>query len=247
MEEKRNDIKIAGSGSINGGDYGRVSISGSGSVKGDIRCGEFKCSGSAHAHGSIDSENVISCSGSMSCDGNMHAREKVSISGSCKVQGSIKAKTVRISGACKTERSVYGDEISITGSIRAFENVEGEKINISGGGRIDGTLNGENIEIALCSSHMHVAAIGGTTITVESRRTNQNIIDLISRLFGTTANDRLTCDLIEGDTIDLDYTDSKTVRGKNVTIRGNCKIGRVEYSENLTLDPGATVTESEKM
>ena len=204
MEEKRNDIRISGSGSLNSGEYGKVGISGSGSVKGDIRCAEFKCSGSAHVYGSIDSEATIGCSGSMSCDGNMKAGEKVSIAGSCKVQGTIKAKAVRISGSMKTESSICADEVSISGSIRAKENVEGEKISISGGGKIDGTLNGETIEIALCSSKMYVAAIGGTTITVESRHTSQNIINLLGRLLGASDTDLLTCELIEGDTIDLD-------------------------------------------
>lgn len=249
MEEKRNDIKISGSGSLNGGEYGKVSISGSGKANGDILCTEFKCSGSAHAYGSIDSEKGIGCSGSMSCDGNMKAGETVSVSGSCKVQGNIKAQSVRISGSLKTENSLAADEISISGSIRAKGNVEGEKIRIAGGGRIDGTLNGESIEIALCSSKLHAASIGGTTITVESRAAEQNFINrlFLNCFFGASDKDMLTSELIEGDTIDLNCTECKTVRGKNVTIRENCKIGRVEYSESLTVEPGAAVTESEKM
>lgn len=46
MNEKM-DMRISGSSTMPGGEYDRVSISGSGTVQGDLRCQSLSCSGSA--------------------------------------------------------------------------------------------------------------------------------------------------------------------------------------------------------
>ena len=47
MNEKM-DMRISGSSTMPGGEYDRVSISGSGTVQGDLRCQSLSCSGSVH-------------------------------------------------------------------------------------------------------------------------------------------------------------------------------------------------------
>lgn len=41
------DMKISGSSTMPGGEYGRVSISGAGKVNGSLKCEELHCSGAA--------------------------------------------------------------------------------------------------------------------------------------------------------------------------------------------------------
>ncbi len=106
-----------------------------------------------------------------------------------------------------------------------------------------GTMNGENIELNMSNSTMRISSIGGAQITVKSVRQNSNIF---VRLFGREGG-ALISDLIEGDTITLTNTQCKIVRGKNVTIKGNSTIDRVEYSESLTVEPSAIVAASEKI
>ena len=48
---------------------------------------------------------------------------------------------------------------------------------------------------------------------------------------------------IEGDDVDLEYTEADVVRGRRVRIGEGCSIGRVEYSESLDAWDG-TVGES---
>lgn len=48
---------------------------------------------------------------------------------------------------------------------------------------------------------------------------------------------------IEGDDVDLEYTQADVVRGRRVRIGEGCSIGRVEYSESLDAWDG-TVGES---
>lgn len=87
MNEKM-DMRISGSSTMPGGEYDRVSISGSGTVQGDLRCQSLSCSGSARVQGDVD------CAG------------EVRSSGSSKVTGSITCESLSCSGAVKCEGSI---------------------------------------------------------------------------------------------------------------------------------------------
>ena len=84
-----NDIRISGSGSVGGGEYNSVHISGSGRidgavtcktyassgssrVKGGIKCDEFASSGASHIEGSVDCSGTFSTSGAAHIDGDLH-------------------------------------------------------------------------------------------------------------------------------------------------------------------------------
>ena len=69
------NISIAGSGKISGGEYAAVTISGSGRVTGNLRCTEMRCAGSAHTEGDVACAGVVKCAGSFRCGGNMQAGE----------------------------------------------------------------------------------------------------------------------------------------------------------------------------
>ena len=57
------DMKISGSSSMPGGEYGKVSISGAGKVQGSLKCEELHCSGAAKVHGDVD------CAGELRTNG----------------------------------------------------------------------------------------------------------------------------------------------------------------------------------
>ena len=104
------DYNISGSGSISGGEYDNIGVSGSctmsGHVKcksmcvsgscrgdGDVVCAQFKGSGSVRAH-SITADK-IECSGSLSCD-------------------ELKAQSIGASGSVKTD-SIEADRLVCSG------------------------------------------------------------------------------------------------------------------------------------
>lgn len=134
MNEKM-DMRISGSSTMPGGEYDRVSISGSGTVQGDLRCQSLSCSGSARVQGDVD------CAGE-----------------------------VRSSGG---------------GSIRIYQPQQKSLLG-------------------LFRSSCSCAQAGD----------------------------------IEGDDVDLEYTQADVVRGRRVRIGEGCSIGRVEYSESLDALPG---------
>ena len=247
MNEAKN-MKISGAGVIGGGEYGEVAISGSGKVLGDVKCEEFRSSGAAKAEGSIECSGDLRCSGALSCRGNLTAKGSVKISGSCKAEGFVKGTNVEIAGTLKTKGSVTGETLRISGYLETEKDVEGESISLCGGCEIGGMLNGETVELFPSRTQsdrpiMKIPTVGGSAITVEGKDRRS----IWKRLFGIGTAYPLISDLIEGDTVDLSDTECSTVRGKQVTIRKNCRINRVEYSESLTVDPSSTVTIQEKI
>ena len=57
------DMKISGSSTMPGGEYGRVSISGAGKVQGSLKCEEQHCSGAAKVQGDVDCAGELHTSG----------------------------------------------------------------------------------------------------------------------------------------------------------------------------------------
>ena len=74
------DMKISGSSTMPGGEYGSVSISGAGKVNGSLKCEELHCSGAAKVQGDVD------------CAGELHT------SGAGKIAGSVRCGSLSASG-----------------------------------------------------------------------------------------------------------------------------------------------------
>ena len=80
-------------------------------------------------------------------------------------------------------------------------------------------------------------AIGGGTIRVLQKNTTTFL-----GIFRTNPG-RARIGSIEGDDIELENVEAEIVRGKYVRIGHGCRIGTVEYGENLEAEPG-TVSRS---
>ncbi|MBO5220802.1 MAG: polymer-forming cytoskeletal protein [Clostridia bacterium] len=239
------DMKIAGSGVLNGGEYDAISISGSAKITGDIRCAEFKCAGAVKANGDLHSTGDIRVSGSFSCDGTLIADGVLKVAGSCHTEQKIKGKEIRIAGALTTRGNITGEIIRSSGSIRTDGDVEGEEIVLTGGAKIGGTLNGEQVSLYPDGDGgiMQIPTIGGTTIEVQGKGPKS----FFQKLFYGKKCNTLRAELIEGDTVKLQDTQCDIVRGTNITVGPNCKIRRIEYAETLTVDAESQVEEQAKL
>ena len=237
------DMKISGSSTMPGGEYGSVSISGAGKVNGSLKCEELHCSGAAKVQGDVDCAGELHTSGAGKIAGSVRC-------GSLSASGDFSAQSVQVeglasvSGSLRTEQALTADELSASGSLeagsvhcRAFRasgacrvsgDFEAETAVLSGAAEIDGLLNAETVEIS-ANPAVHIHAIGGGTIRVLQKDTA-----VILGLFRTTP---------EGDDIELENVEADIVRGKYVRIGHGCRIGTVEYGENLEAEPG-TVSRS---
>ena len=106
----------------------------------------------------------------------------------------------------------------------------------SGAAEIGGLLNAETVEIS-ANRAVHISAIGGGTIRVLQKDTAT-----VLGIFHTSPG-CARIGSIEGDNIELENVEAEIVRGKYVRIGHGCRIGTVEYGENLEAEPG-TVSRS---
>lgn len=245
------DMKISGSSTMPGGEYGRVSISGAGKVQGSLKCEEMHCSGASNVQGDVDCAGELCTSGAGKVAGSVRC-------GSLTASGTFSAQTVQVeglasvSGSLRTEQALTADELRASGSLEAGSvhcralrssgscrvngDVEAETAVLSGAVQIGGLLNAETVEISV-NPAVHISAIGGGTIRVLQKDTTTFL-----GIFRTSPG-CARIGSIEGDNIELENVEAEIVRGKYVRIGHGCRIGTVEYGEDLEAEPG-TVRQS---
>ena len=253
MSEQKMDMKISGSSTMPGGEYGSVSISGAGKVQGDLRCERMSCSGASHIDGSVECSGKVSVRGATKILGSLTCGEALHCSGALRCGGDVDAPEVRCSGSAAIDgrltdgkmsasgdlraRAVHGTEFSGSGCCRVEEGVEADLVRMSGLYKIGGLLNAETIELTAAAG-CTIGDIGGSTITIRREQPG-----LLRRLFSGAGAHCTKVHTIEGDDITLAYVTADVVRGRRVQIGEGCRIGRVEYAETLEAADG-TVSES---
>ncbi len=176
MNEEKRNMKISGSGSMPGGEFDKVSVSGAGKVDGSLRCEELNCSGSAkiagdarvaerlHCSGSVKVEGDVGCGGEMhvsgafQCGGNAAAQEFHG-SGATRIGGELSGTELHVSGVLHAAR-VHCTELRASGSLDVDGGVEAERAALSGVVKIGGLLNAEKLEF-YPAGHCEVGDIGG--------------------------------------------------------------------------------------
>lgn len=243
--DNRGSASISGAGTIRGGDYERVSISGSGKITGDITADEIKISGSGKVQGLARAARV-STSGAAVFEAGIIADE-LKISGSTRTHGITEIKELKCSGVFKADGSLISEYIKVSGSIAVDGDVSSEIFKTTGAFRVGGLLSADHIEINLAGG-CEAREIGGERIEVRRGGWHQRglILNGLIRIFTGSSVSRLRCQLIEGDTIHLEDTEADIVRGKRVSIGPGCDIKSVEYSEELSVDEDAEVGQQKK-
>jgi cytoskeletal protein CcmA (bactofilin family) len=225
----RPNTKVAGAGDVTGGMYGDVTIAGAGTVRGDLDATSLKIAGTADVEGKVVA-TLVKVSGSATFNGDVQANEFI-VSGTSEVRAGVGAGLLKVAGTSTISGSVNAQRLEVRGSIKIGGDVQSEVFDASGAFSIGGLLNAGAITMKLyggCDAH----DIGGETIDVRLGK---------PWAFLPFFGDRnLTADTIEGDTIYLENTRAKVVRGANVTIGPDCSIDLVEYSATLTGAAGIT-------
>jgi cytoskeletal protein CcmA (bactofilin family) len=230
----RSDTKIAGAGDVAGGMYGAVTIAGAGTVRGDLDATVLKVAGTADLQGKVVATAVI-VSGNADFGSDVQASE-FTVSGTSDVRGGVGAGVLKVAGSCTIAGSVNATRVIVRGTAKIGGDVQAEVFDARGVFSVGGLLNAGTVTIELyggCDAH----DIGGGTVDVRLGK---------PWAFLPFFGDRnLTADTIEGDTVRLENTRAKVVRGADVTIGADCQIDLVEYTGTLT--GGAGVVASRKV
>ncbi|WP_105617031.1 hypothetical protein [Vallitalea okinawensis] len=244
MSDKSN-LNIVGVGNTSGGNYEKVLIMGVAVIEGSVTIRKHKCLGVATVKGNITVADKYSLFGTQTVDGNMKAKS-VKVRGTDRVKGTLDCEEIHIAGTgiyskirgikkidtkgvIKIQESLECNQLEVRGVLEAKEEIAAEKVMLNGSFHVDGLLTGDVIDITL-KDKSYAREIGGQTIKVESK--------------GTLVNKgHLNTESIEGDNIQLESTEAKLVRGKNVIIGSGCVIERVEYKSSVNISSKAKVNE----
>ncbi len=230
------DLKFAGSQTIGEGEYAGISSSGSLKIEGNISCTDLSCSGSCKSSGAIDCSGDVKVSGSFHSDGVLKA-QTLHCSGSTAL-GAFDGKDMKISGNFSSQGPVKAGLMDVSGSIAA-EAIEADHLKCSGAIAVSGQINADDIDILIppVTGSRADSIVGGHILIRPSWE---------KKLFNLTGT-RLNTSLIEGDDIEIDCVNAGTVRGARIKIGKKCKIDRLEYSESITVAPGADVAKTVKL
>jgi cytoskeletal protein CcmA (bactofilin family) len=215
-------VSISGAGTLAGGVYERISISGSADITGDIEADSISISGSCDINGKIKADKL-----EISGAADMKEIDVVvaEISGAVDIDGSISVKRLlRVSGSI----DVDGDIIS-----------EGY-CSLNGAFRVKGSIKGNVIEVMLDGG---TSEIDGEVQCSRMRVVTTLIKDLSSilRLLSRRRRGYLYVKRIIADDIHLENTICDEVIGRNVVIGRGCRVDVVKYKENVSIDPSSTV------
>jgi len=233
--ESKNSIHIAGSGISTGGCYDTVVINGSGRITGDMECISFTTNGSSSVEGTIRADRAT-------INGSCRVKDQASgthyeVNGNMAVESSMSVVKLKTSGTISVHGSLSAEEIESHGNIHVESNCEAERFKLEGAFNIRGLLNADLIE-AVLEGNSSAKEIGGETIRIYGKKRER-----LSWFSRKIKYPKLMADTIEGDQVELEYTNASVVRGKSVVIGPGCEIGLVEVEGDYRVSEDAKVEE----
>jgi cytoskeletal protein CcmA (bactofilin family) len=246
MNDKGNSASISGAGTIGGGTYTRITISGAGKITGDIIAEELRISGAGKVQGRAEATQIVASGSAVFTEDVVS--DEMRVSGSARVEGRAKVKEMKCSGTFKVAGGLSSEYIKTTGDLHVGGDVEAEIFKATGGFKIDGLLSADKVEVHI-GGRCQAKEIGGARIEVERGGWKEKgiILDGLIKLFSGGGIAELRTAQIEGDEIRLEDTIADVVRGKEVEIGQGCHITLVEYSESLRIHPNAKVDKQTKI
>ncbi|WP_379129452.1 hypothetical protein [Paenibacillus sp. sgz500958] len=218
------DLICEGVSSAAGGTYDQVKIEGVGTATGSVIANTFKGNGNIRVKGDL-------AAGELECNGMVN------------VNGDLRFGNMKADGMLGIGGAARGEVCVLNGLLRVKGDCELENFTGVGGFVIGGLLSAGHVDIKL-----HGAGIA-KEIGVESLVVRQIPQGRWNRMLGSIfpkLKPELSAAVIEGDTLDLEYTKAEVVRGNAVIVGKGCTIGRVEYRSELTVHRDAVIGQEEK-
>ncbi|MBN2405864.1 MAG: polymer-forming cytoskeletal protein [Coriobacteriia bacterium] len=237
-ENSARDAKIAGEGTIGGGEFGDVVINGAGKVTSDIRCVNLKINGAGSVEGNVVAQDMA-VNGSGSFSGSVETA-KMSVAGDATVQLGLGVGELRIMGRL-TAGGVAAREIDVRGELRSGMDLQAESLVGEGAFRVAGLVDVANLDLKLHGSAT-AREIRGKRVSITLGRSLVGASLLA--LFGEK---QLAVESVEADEVTLENTTAKLVRGGAVSIGSGCKIELVEYTGILNRMPDAQIGEARQV
>ncbi|AIQ51028.1 hypothetical protein [Paenibacillus sp. FSL R7-0331] len=173
----------------------------------------------------------------------------VDVFGQFNASGTVTAGRLKVSGECRIARHCLAEQVDSFGSLRVHS-MEAEHV------RSSGYLSAAEDITAVTFLAKGAVQLGRLTATesVILRLSARSRIDQLTTQGSLTVSGsllafpllkgpfyRLDCRQLEGNYIDLEYTEAELVCGSRISIGPGCRIQEVRYSESLHIDKASTV------
>lgn len=224
-----NSIRIVGNGIITSGEYNKISVVGEATVMDEVKCDYLKVVGNCILKQNAITQNV-KVLGEMISENIMTTSEELEILGQLTALKDYNVNKLKVIGEGTFKENLHFEEISVLGEMIVENDCEGTNFNSKGKLNIGGLLSADSIKInprEIC----RINEIGGSKITIKKK------------YIFTLRKSMVISNIIEGDTIELDNTECKVVRGHDITILSGCKIDKIEYTGTLIVDKNSIVGE----
>ncbi|PLT27642.1 polymer-forming cytoskeletal protein [Peribacillus deserti] len=238
--ETKYPLKINGSMTVPGGAFTEVHVNGFGRITNDFSCETYHVNGQSNVSGNIKAETVT-INGKADVQGNLDV-SNLKVNGKASVTGSIHAGDVEVYGHLHVEGNAASKDFISKGKTTIEGNCEADDFTSKGVIHISKMLNADSIEIKL-NADSYIKEMGGEEIDIRRESVSKTLGKILTFL-ASPKESTLTSELIEGDEIYIEYTNAEIVRGNEVKIGPGCTIGRVEYKEELSVDPSSAIKET---
>ena len=242
MENLKGNLNIDGMGTSTGGEFDTINICGMGTITGKVLASKIDVDGAGKFQESVISDE-IKISGTASFKDEVKT-ELLKIDGNGSVAKDTIAKEVFIAGIANFYENLKSEGIKIEGMCTIKGDCEAEVFDVEGQIKINGQLNADAIRINTFFKSEINEVVGSA---IEIKRSGNVVTETLSKVLDTVRVNNLAVNTIEGDSISIDYTDARAVRGEHVVIGEHCNVGLVEYSGSLKQHPRAKVGETCKM
>ncbi|ULQ58500.1 hypothetical protein K7I13_07910 [Brucepastera parasyntrophica] len=185
--------------------------------------------------------------GSLSLSGKLESRE-LKVMGTLDSEDDILCNVMEVMGTAKLRKLEVKDNLSVMGTVTARD-VAAERVSVLGELMAEGSIECASLEVngAVTAGNF----LGADSFHIKSRYSSKvkdaggKEIRVRGRLFGRKTV--LSAETIEFDTVDIEKTEARVVRGKNVIIGTDCSIDLVEYSDTLEQHPRARIGKAVKI
>ncbi|MED5018403.1 bactofilin [Paenibacillus chibensis] len=232
--ENRSDLNLSGIGKAQGGSYSHIRLDGMTKINGDTECITLDSNGTLTVEGALQSDTV-SVNGTATVEGGLSAN-RVVLDGMVTVKAhAVCQDLLTVNGRLSIGSRLDGEKVEVFGSLKTRDDVQCEVFSVHGGFSVDGLLNAGLIDVKM-NMPCRAQEIGGESIMIRRLKKFSVLEQFVPSLSA-----KLQAHTIEGDEVDLEYTEAEIVRGNDVRIGPGCKIGRVEYKNRLKRDGDAVI------
>ena len=203
----------------------------------------MKLSGVTYANGgtyeNVKVEGVANINGDMNC-------AEMRVQGVSNFSGNIQCTNMDIGGTCKVKGNVKSEICRLSGLLTVEGDLETDTFNGSGSFQIGGSINAEDVDIKFVYGS-GAGEVCGENIKIWKESVSGAVDFILDLIPWRHKGKNFRCNLIEGDTINIENVEADVVRGKTVMIGPECRIDLVEYHDALNIYPGASVKKTVKL